>query len=88
MGITGFYQTHKSIKGLKSMSTILKTPDLEENCFDFESFRKSLNGFKTADIEVLLDWYNMYSGNTFKHQIRALQDELELRNTLLWKELE
>lgn len=50
-------------------------------------FIKVIQAFKTGDLEVLLDWYNLCGEELFKDQIDAIKGELEFRKTSLGKEL-
>lgn len=66
------------------MSTTSKTPVLEKN---YSKFRKALLGIKTDELEVLADIYGMMCPLSYKVEIKAISDELELRSTSLGKEL-
>lgn len=50
-------------------------------------FIKTIQTFKTDELEVLLDWYVLCGMDMFKDQIIAIKCELELRKTSLGKEL-
>jgi hypothetical protein len=52
-----------------------------------EPFLKAIQGFKTSELEVLLDWYGLCGDELFKDQIKVIRGELELRKTSLGKEL-
>ena len=48
---------------------------------------KAIQAFKTSDLEVLLDWYELCGKELFKDQIDVIRGELEFRKTSLGKEL-
>lgn len=84
MEITDKCATHKNIKGLVSMSTTSKTPGWESS---YSELRKVVARFKTEELEVLQDTYTIMDPSQFELQIKAIEDELQLRKTSLGKEL-
>jgi hypothetical protein len=87
MEIIGKCLTLQNIKGLRSMSHILKIPDLVKNSSDYSEFRRALSAFKIDDLELLLDWYRLYEDDLFEQQIKAITDELLFRRSSLGREL-
>lgn len=67
------------------MSTTSKTQGLEKS---YSKFRKVLLDIETDELEFLLDIYRMMCPLTYKMEIKAISEELELRNTSLGKELD
>lgn len=84
MEITGKHITHRNIKGHRSMSSTLKTPDWASN---YSKVRKVTASFKTEELEVLQDTCAILEPSDFELQIKAIKDELELRKTSLGREL-
>jgi len=65
------------------MSISLKTQDSESS---YSKYRSAIMQLETDDLETLLDMYAMWSSEYYT-EVKALEDELTFRKTLLGKEL-
>lgn len=65
------------------MSISLKTQDSESS---YSKYRNAIMQLETDDLETLLDMYAMWSSEYYT-EVKALEDELTFRKTLLGKEL-
>lgn len=66
------------------MSSSLKIQASEKN---YSEYRKALSALETDDLKLLLEWCTLYKDPTFKYEIKAINEELEFRNSSLGKEL-
>jgi hypothetical protein len=83
MEIIANYITLKSLKEQKNMSATSKIQGWEKS---YSKFRAALLDVETADLEILVDLYRMMCPRR-EMEIKAVLDELELRNTSLGREL-
>lgn len=87
MAIIDKFTILKNIKGRTSMSNTTKVPGLAKSCFNESKYVDALRTLETVDLELLLDWYTLYSDKSFEEHKRIIRDELEFRSTPLGKEL-
>jgi hypothetical protein len=69
------------------MSTTTKAPALASTCFKEDLYVLALRKLEKVDLELLYDWYMLYASPGFEEQKKLIMIELELRNTLVGKEL-